>query len=124
MSLLAQAKADIEQITSNSNEWTSELSFVAPTGETAVINGLHTKHHLAFDTDGRPVNSKNAHISFSESLLSNLEYPVRNDAGEVHLKNHMVTVKDSTGLDKNYLIAQWIPDETIGFIVCILSDRT
>lgn len=122
MGLLEQATADIERITSNSNEWAAELSFTATNGQTAVINGLHTKHHLAVDTDGNTVNSKNAHASFSEKFLIDVGYPVRNSGGEVSMKNHRVNVKDSTGIVKNYVVIEAYPDETIGLIVLILGD--
>ena len=70
MSLIAQAKADIEQITYNQNEFGVLITFTAPDDSTATVAGLHTKHHLGLDTDGNPVNSKNAHISFSEKNLT------------------------------------------------------
>jgi hypothetical protein len=122
MSLYDLAKADIQQITSNPDEWSREITFTAPTGEIAIINGLHTKHHLGIDTEGARVNSKNAHISISEKLLTDASYPVRNAIGEVSLFNHRVAVADSTGIVKNYKITENYPDETIGLIVCILSD--
>jgi len=124
MSFLDQVKADIEQITGDADGMTRSLFMQAPTGETATITGLHTKHHLSVDTDGNNVNGKNAHISFSEKYLTDLSYPVRNSAGEVNLRDHKVTVLDSTGNDWTYSINEWYPDETIGLIVCILGDFT
>lgn len=120
MGLLEMARQDLKDITSNLNDFSVPATFVAPGGETITINVLHTKHHLKIDTDGNPVNSKNAHISFSESNM--IGYTVRNVSGEVNLKGHRVTVKDSTGVDKQYMIRQWFPDETLGLIVCILGD--
>jgi hypothetical protein len=122
MSLLDQIKKDIEDITGNPNEFGREIIFVAPDESMATVTGLHTKHHLGIDTDGNPVNSKNAHISISEYYLALQDYPVRNQAGEVNLKNHKVTVKDSTGNDCTYVIREWFPNETIGLITCILGD--
>jgi hypothetical protein len=122
MSLLDDIKSDIEDFTSDEDGPTRSISFVAPTGETATINGLHTKHHFAHDTDGNPVNLKNAHISFSEGLLIAEDYPVRNSHGEVDLTSHKVTVKDSTGTENTYIIRQWFPNETIGLITCLLMD--
>lgn len=120
MSLLDQAKADIQQITSNIDEFAREIIFVAPTSETVTINGLHTKHHLGVDNEGNMVNSKNAHLSFSEKLLTDEGYPVRIN-GEVNLKGHKVTVVDSTGNPCTYVIRQWFPNESIGLITCILG---
>lgn len=122
MGLIDQAKQDIAQITSNANDFGVALKFTAPTGATASITGIHTKIHLAVDTDGLPVNSKQSHISFSEQFLQELSYPVRNATGEVSLRNHSVEVKDSTGVLKKYIIKQWFPDETIGLISCMAED--
>jgi hypothetical protein len=122
MGLQEQAKADIEQITSNSDEWGVEMTLIAPDSSTVTITGLHSKHHLGVNNEGVRVNAKNAHVSFSEKFLTDADYPVRNTAGEVNLKNHQVSVKDSTGMVWDYVIREWYPDETIGFIVCILGD--
>jgi hypothetical protein len=121
MSLINQAKADIEAITSNLSEFGVEMTLTAPTSETATITGLHTKHHLGITTDGDMVSTKKAHVSFSEKFLTDLNYPVRDENGEVNLTNHTVAVKDSTGNVCNYFFKQWFPDETIGLIACILD---
>ncbi|MFN8317146.1 MAG: hypothetical protein U0T32_11935 [Chitinophagales bacterium] len=122
MGLVDKIKKDIEKITSNSKEFGVEMTLTAPTHEIIIIKGLHTKHHLSVGTDGSLLNSKNAHVSFSEKFLTDSLYPVRNTSGEVDLKNHRVDVKDSTGVVKKYLIQHWFPDETVGLIVCILED--
>jgi hypothetical protein len=123
MGLLAQAKKDIEQITSNLNGWAAVLRFTSPTNEEVTINGLHTKHWTQNDPDtGRVINSKNAHISFSEQWMIDAGYQIRSASGEVYLSGHKVHVSDSTGFEKDYIIREWYPDETIGLIVCILGD--
>jgi hypothetical protein len=125
MGLIETINKDILKITTNLNEFGVEMTLTTPDDVvSADIDGLHSKHHLAIDTDGNQVNSKSAHISFSEQELIDKEptYPIRNANGEVDLKGHKVTVKDSTGIDKNYVVREWFPDETIGLIVCILGD--
>ncbi len=122
MSLIEQAKADIERITGNTNEFARSMTFVAPTSETAVVKGLHSKHHLTVNTEGIEVNARSAHVSVSEKALTDLSYPVRNSDGEVNLAKHTVKVKDSTGIEKTYEIREWFQDETIGLITCILGD--
>lgn len=120
MGIIAQIKEDVKDILNNSNEFGVTLSFAAPApgNETATINGIHTKHHTAIDGEtGLKVNSKNAHVSFSESLLTALSYPVRNGNDEVAMKGHRVTVDGIT-----YKIMETKPDETIGVIVCILAE--
>jgi hypothetical protein len=123
MGLLEQARADIKQITGNTDEFAVNATFRAPApgNQTMTIPVIHTKHHLGQDSEGRPKNTKNAHISFSESAVP-AEYPIRNTTGEVSLHGHQVTVKDSTGTDKQYMIREWFPDETLGLIVCIMGD--
>ena len=122
MGLIDRAKSDIKAITSNPDEWAVSIAFTAPTGEIATLNGLHSKHHMGMDTDGNRVNSKNAHISFSEELLTAQNYPVRKD-GKVKLNGHKINVKDSTGIIGNYVINEAFPDETIGLITCILGSH-
>ena len=124
MGLLEQAKRDFATITSSLDGFGREMLLTAPTGETALIVGLHSKHHLGINTDGQRVNSKNAHVCFSESVVftANPLYPIRDASGEVNLKKHRVTAKDSTETDKIYIIDEWYPSETVGVIVCILGD--
>lgn len=122
MSLLERAKADIEKITSNLNEFARAATFYAPSGETATVNILHTKHHLGVDAELQKwVNTKNAHISVSEKFLTDAGYPVRNADHQVFLQKHKVKVADSTGEEVTYVIEQWFPNETIGLITCILG---
>jgi hypothetical protein len=86
------------------------------------VTGYATKHFLQFDSDGLPINTKNVHICISEDDLVDLSYPVRNAKNEVNLLHHKVTFKDSTGLDRTYKINENWPDESLGLIVCVLSD--
>lgn len=89
---------------------------------TLELTGLVSKHWINFDTDGNAVNSKNAHITIDEDILEAAEYPYRNGDGEVDLKKHKVSTPDSTGVVKEYVITEWLPNETLGLIVCILGD--
>lgn len=120
MGLIDQARLDIAQITSNQDDFGVEIKLTAPDSTINIITGLHTKIHLGVSTDGTLVNSRKAHISFSELNLTN--YPLRNSRGEVDLRNHNLEVKDSTGIVKKYTIQQFFPDETIGLITCIVED--
>ncbi len=122
MGFYDQVKKDIEQITSNTDEWAVVITFISPDSVTATITGLRSKIHLGVDTDGAAVNSRKAHISFSEKFLIDAGYPVRNDAGEVAIVGHRVNVADSTGVIKKYVIQNVYPDETIGLIPCTLED--
>lgn len=122
MGLLGQARKDLMQFTSNLNDFAVSVTFFAPNESEATINCLAVKHHLDFDSEGNSVSTKTARISFSEQLLVNADYPVRNTNGEVNLMSHKVTWADSTGVEKTYLIKEWFADEALGFIFCKLKD--
>jgi len=121
MSLIDEIMQDVKNITSDKDEFGVEIVFVAPSGETATIAGLHSKHTLSYDADAQRVNHKNTHISSSESLLIAANYPVRIN-GIVSLIGHKITVKDSTGIAKTQQVSEQFPDETIGLILCYLKD--
>lgn len=121
MSILAQARQDIADITSNVDDFGVQIRMQAPNGSTVTITGLHTKIHLSVDTLGLPVNSRKAHISFSEKSFEGTNYPLRNAEGEVSLKDHIIYCKDSTNIEKKYRMQQWYQDETIGLITCMIE---
>ena len=121
MSLRDRAKTDVQRFTSDPDGFGTTISFEAPTTETADIVGLATKHHISIDTEGNPINTKNAHVSVSEQLLVDAGYPVR-VFGEVSMEQHKVSWVDSTGVSKDYVVEQHFPDETVGLIVFILGD--
>jgi hypothetical protein len=122
MGLVDRAKNDWQRFTSNPDEFGVSISIETPThtNQTNIV-GLATKHHIAIDPDGNLVNGKNAHVSFSEQLLTDVSYPVRVN-NEVELLGHIVKWADSTGQIKQYVINEWYQDETVGMIVCILGD--
>jgi hypothetical protein len=124
MGLMQHIRQSVATITTDQNGFGVVLTLEAPNGQIAEVAGLHSKHHLGVDGDGNRVNSKNAHISFSESalLLINPLYPVRDPKGNVNLTKHKVIAEDSTGLNCKYVIQQWFPNESTGLIVCTLSD--
>ena len=122
MGLIDQAKSDWQRFSSDPDLFGISIDFEAPSLETATIVGLATKHNIGVDTEGNLINTKNAHISVSEKLLTDAGYPVRNTSGEVDLKGHRIDYIDSTGASKKYVIQQSFPDETVGMIVCILED--
>lgn len=124
MGLIEQAKADIEQITSDPDEWAVRLRFTSRlTGISADVYGLHTKHHYGFNLDTqKPFNAKNAHCSTSEGPLTLLGYPVRNSDREVQMKGDKVDATDIAGNTWTYVIDECVPDETVGLLLFILGD--
>ena len=120
MVTIDQVRRDLQQHTQSS--MSVMLTFESPTGQTKSLLGYGTAHHLSYDPQtGRAINSKQAHCSFAESLLT--DYPVRLN-GEVRMKNHKVSFADSSGAVRNYKINETFPDETLGLIVCILGELT
>jgi hypothetical protein len=122
MGLIEQAISDVRAITAGA--FGVSITMTALNGEVATFTGLHTKHHLSVDAEGREVSSKKASIAIHEQNLSaaNASYPIRNADGEVVLLNHKVSVPDSTGSAKNYIVLISLPDEALGLIVLILGD--
>jgi hypothetical protein len=121
MNLKKRAEADIKKITGNLNEWADEATFTDPDSNIFTVNVIHTKHHLGLDPEmGVPINAKTASIAFSES---NLSASVRNGESEVDLNGWQIDVEDSTEISKSYFALEWFPDEMIGMIVVILTDK-
>ena len=123
MSLYDTAKADIESISSNTDEWGKTALFTAPApgSETKTVSVIHNLHHTGFNEHGERVNSKYGSIAVSESNLDADGYPVRID-NKINLANHRIDIADSTGTTRNYIVREWYQDETIGLIVVILGD--
>ena len=116
---IAHAKA----FTTNTDHWGVSMVFTAPTSETATVDGLHVRHNTQYDQEtGALVSGRNASVTVSESVLTDAGYPVRNGDDDVHLANHRVSVADSTGTTREYVVREWFPDEKLGIIVCILGD--
>jgi hypothetical protein len=126
MGIRDRAIADARRISSNKTGGAGvDMRFVSNPRRGSydvTIVGLHTRHHLSFSTEGAITNDLNAHCSFSESLLASAGYPVRNGQNQVDIKDDLIYIDDSQGVNRKYKIAQAHPDETIGFIRCILQD--
>ena len=126
MGLRELAKADIEDITSNLNEFGLAMTFSTPDGAISVeVVGTEAKIHMGFDMDtGKEINAQKASVSVSEKFFIDADYPVRDAAGSVSMKKHRVSYIDSTGTTCNFQIAEQFPDESIGLIVFILVKRS
>ena len=121
MNLKKRAQADIKRITGNLNEWADEATLTDPASNIYTVGVIHTKHHLGLDPEiGVPINAKTSSIAFSES---NLSASVRNGESEVNLDGWQIDVADSTDVVKSYYPLEWFPDEMIGMIIVILSDK-
>lgn len=101
-----------------------DIILTHPSGSPVLdLKGIHTKHWMAFDTDGAQINSKNAHILISEQDLIDASYVYRDPKTQnIDLKKHRISSKDSSGILKHYVINETYPSETFGLIGCILGD--
>lgn len=117
--ILNLAIKQAKSIVTNQKGWAVTMTFTDKFGTTVTLNGLHTKHHLFLDADGRKMSSKNAHVTIDEDELKILSptYVYRNASGEVDMYEHLVKVSDSTGIIKNYCVEQAFPNERLGLIV-------
>lgn len=121
--ILQAAIQDAKKFTTSGGFETDIIIENPPGSIQANLKGLAAKHHISFDTEGNPINSKNVHISIDENQLVASNYPVRVN-NEISLLGHKITYADSTGNTRQYLIEQTLPDEVLGLIVCILGDYT
>lgn len=127
MSLTQRVIQDIQQITSNLNDFGVEIIITQNKINTEILEpatievvGFHTQHHNGFTLEGERVSSKISSIAVSEGLL--VDFPVRNVAQEVDMIDFIVKVKDSTNVVKNWIVADSYPDEKVGLIVLILVE--
>lgn len=125
MGLMAIIKQDIQDITSNINEFGVAITFTNPDNSQSIeVVGTASNHFMQFDFEsGKNVNSQNTHVSVSEQLFIDAGYVIRNAEGKVSVKKHKVTWIDSTGVSGSYEVIEAIPDQSIGLIVFILGNR-
>ena len=121
--MIETAQAAVKRIRADPNGFTKSIQFTAADGiTTATIRGMSSVIHLGVDNQGEFVNTRKAHISFSESSLSDVGYPVRDSNDVLILKGNRVGVVDSTGVVEQYVIREIYPDEALGLLVCMLGD--
>jgi hypothetical protein len=124
MGLMEQAQADVRAITSDKTTgFGKTMTITKKNGSfSATIVGIHSKIRTLVDTAGNEINAKKAHVSFSESLLTDQGYVTRGADLEIDMIGDKVDVVDSTGSLWRYVIREHYPDETVGLIVCLLGD--
>ena len=121
--LLQAARRDIKKILSKSG-FEEVITISDPlTSKQIIITGLYSKHWIQFDSEGSPINSKNAHISILEDDLIKGGIETRKANGNIDIRHLLVSCSDSTGIQKSYCINENWPSETTGLIVCVLGDR-
>jgi hypothetical protein len=119
--LYAAARADVAKVVSGA-DWGLDINLSTPDGTHVVnVQGLNTNHTLLVDNDGNAVNSTSRHISIPESVLTELNYPVRNTAGDVAMRGHKAKVQDNNGVLQNYMISECRPNGTTGLLIFMLG---
>jgi len=105
---------------SDSNGWSTLLSFTPTVGDPFEWGGLATVHSNAYDQDGLPIISDNSHILFSEVDVNNLGYVTRVD-GNLTVKGWLVEFDHAVGHVKAQL-SEPGPDSTLGLIRCKITN--
>src|SRR4051812_17361543 len=121
MGLMDIARRDMLRFSTDTNGFAVPIIFADNNSPVNSVTapGTAFKHHLRVNEHGA-ANTKTARVTIHEDALTALEYPVRDDNGEVNLINHRVTWTDITGEAKTYVIWENFPNETTGLIVCLL----
>ena len=119
--ILDMAREDLLLITSDGGFQSDVTVMTSDKTTSVVIPAIAMKHHLSFDAEGQNVNSEQAHISLSESLLVSKGFPVRNSNNDVSMIGVIIKYTDSSGVEGSYVVNENYPDEAIGLITLILS---
>lgn len=126
MGLVAQAQADILNITTNLNDFGVSILFTNPNtspSSAATVVGIIKKHRLEFDEFGQPKeNVKSTTCSVSELEFNAKSYTIRNVDTVIDFNKHLAAFADVSGIVTTYAINQWFPDEQTGLIVFILGE--
>ena len=122
MGILDSAKSDMEGILGSEDDFSIPMVLIKPDKSEINIIGLHTRHHLAVDTDGQTVESLTSHAVFMETQVTSQDESIRNAGGDVDLDKWTLKAPDSTGTEHTYVFQKRFPDETFGLITCILED--
>ena len=116
MGLMDQIKSDVQQFTSNTNDFGVMLTFTSPTSVVKEVAGYFADHSLEFDENGNPIVGRKTTVCISEQSLIDAGYSsVRNSRGLITLDGHFVSINTSL-----FSVEQWQPDYTINLITLFL----
>ncbi len=119
---LQRAIQDVKRF--SQGDFSVEISFTTPDeSKTVTVDGLVTRHNLSVNPEtGGYVNARNVHCAVAESVLKDAGYTTRNAGGEIDLTDHKVKWTDATETEKEYIVAETMPSDTVGLIIFILND--
>ena len=118
--ILELAKQDARRYV-NSGGFEVDLFITPPDGYEVEIQGLLTNHTNGFDTDGKPLLSKQIQCSFSELDLNEASITTRDSKGDLDIKNLVIRF-DGTIQEECYKIVETHPDDLLGIIRCTLTN--
>lgn len=123
---MADIAKDIEDITSNADEFGDPITFATPAAidpaVTVTVNGIAIRHSADINDMGAGVTGKVARITICEAVLVAAGYPTRDANDKIALVNHKVSFTDAHGT-YTAVIRECIPDHKLGVIVCRLGDK-
>lgn len=118
--ILELAKQDARNYV-NSGGFEVDLHITPPDGYEITVKGLLTNHTNGFDTDGKPLLSKQIQCSFSELDLNDEGLTTRDADGNLDIKNLVIRF-DGTIQEECYKIVETHPDDLFGIIRCTLTN--
>lgn len=120
--ILSAARKDFRKIAS-SGGFEEAMTLKNPDGSVFLIfKNLHVGHNMAFDTDGARLSSESISIGIDMLLLDSVGYPYINPKTlKPDFKGHKVEAPDYTGIIQKYVINEWYPNKTFGYMNCILG---
>lgn len=125
MSLVERSRRDMQSITSKMSDFAVPAIFTDLSSEVAEVNVIHTKHNLGYTPEGVEMNVRTSSIAVSNTkvLEANADYSFLNAKSDVTYLGHSVTVPDSNGIQRNYIVSENYPDENLGLTVLILGQK-
>lgn len=122
MSILDFAKRDYQGIVKDSDSWSVPIKFTSINSISVDVIGHGMSHNTSYGTDGQVVNGKNVHVTVVTADFIDGGYPLINSEGRISLTRHTVAFM-TEGVLNQYYVSQYYPDETLGLITCILSEK-
>jgi len=120
------ARDDFNEFLSDLDGFGQDITLItpAPTKNEYTVSVYHTIHRSGYSDQGVLVNTQQISIAIPEKTLIAASYPYLNSDLEVDLLNHTCKIKDVTGVEKHYMVAQQYPDRELGSIIVFLQDYT
>jgi len=119
--LLDIAREDARSFVSDTDGFSTPLTFTTLTDEEFTINGLASVHSQSFDSDGLPVIGDNSHICFSEKDVNDAGYTTRDANGNVNIRGWRVAFNHSVGA-VSAILSRPEPDSTLGLIRVMITN--